>query len=216
MDGQSLIIGITGGIGSGKSAVADSIRSRGFKVLSMDDSARELMAESPEIREKLGGEFGGECYLPDGTLNKAFLAAEVFAAGNEERLAKLNSIVHPYVIQKMIDECEKLVSSGENLIFVESALIYEAELDEGFDYVVVVDAPKETRVERVLRRGGISREEVLRRMESQLSSEEKIRVADFVIDNSKTLAELEKAVDFIMAILPGLPPKEFTEATSTT
>lgn len=209
---ESLVIGLTGGIGSGKTAVASIIASLGYKVISMDDIAKEEMSENPELQQKLIAKFGDKVYS-DGVLNKSLIADFIFNSGkdNKKHQEEVNQIVHPFAIDEMMAQVEELIESGEKMVFVESALIFESGLFSGYDYVVSVFAPKELAIERVMKRNNITEQQVLARMELQMSPQEKIKYADFTIDNKGTLAELETATKFIVGLLATMPPKNFDE-----
>lgn len=208
---QSIIIAITGGIGAGKSTVAEIFRSEGYTVISLDDKAKDLMNKNDKIKEQIILELGAKAYKDDGTANTAYISEAVFGNSqqHESNLLKLNSIVHPYVIQEMIDDLEELTESGESPVFVESALIFEADLSEGFDYIIVVDCDYEIATERITKRNGITREAASARMRSQIPREEKVKSADFVITNNGSIDELQKAVGFISGLINALPPKKF-------
>lgn len=210
---ESVVVAITGGIGTGKSAVAAIIKEMGFPVISSDTVAKELMVKDEEIRTKLIKEFSDNIYLPDDMVNKELVSLLVF--GDDEKsaqnLAKMNSIVHPKVIEHMINSVEELDKKGEKLIFVESALTFEAGLEDGFDYIVVVDAPEDTCIERVSSRSGLSGQQVRQRMNTQIPQQEKVGSADFVIDNSGTPEKLRQSVEFVMMILKTLEPKSEEE-----
>ncbi len=210
---EMLVIAITGGIGAGKSAAASIIAGAGWKVIDTDRRAKEIMTESHDVRRKLINAFGSEVYLDDGSLNREFLADKVFAGTKEARknLDKLNSIVHPAVIDDMIDRLEELREDGEEMVFVESALVFESGIEEGFDYVVSVDAPEDVRIDRIIERSGISRSDAEQRMSGQISSEEKARRADFVIENAGTIDELRRTVESLLNILISLPAKDFSK-----
>ncbi len=209
MEYSSIVIGITGGIGSGKSTVADIITGLGHTVIKTDDRAKELMIENEQLRTKLINEFGADVYTSDGGLNRKFLADTVFGGlpHHEVALEKLNNIVHPYVIDDMIAQSQQYAMNGEKMIFIESALIFEAGLQDGFDYVVVVDAPEKACIERAVERG-MAIEQVKRRMDRQISLGIKKSHADFVIDNSGPAENLRGSVEFVVNVLKGLPPKE--------
>jgi dephospho-CoA kinase len=200
-DKYPVIVAVTGGIGSGKSTVAQLIRDCGYKVISTDDLAKEVL-KTTKIKAKIKTLFG-ESIFDDGNLNPRKMSNLVFGPSktHEENLSKLNKIVHPVVIDKMTSELEKLVVEGEKLIFVESALIYEAELEEGFDYVISVSSPEESMIERTILRSGLSREEVKWRMDSQIPAKVKDDNADFTINNDGTPEELKSATYFIIDIL---------------
>ncbi len=203
MADKSIVVSITGGIGSGKTTVANIIRDMGFVVISSDDNAKYLMNSNDEIKNKLVNLFGKEVYSVDGKLNSKYLSQKVFGESEEHQnnLQKLNQIVHPYVIDTLIQEVAKYENKGEKFIFVESALTYEAGLEEGFDYIIVVDADEEIAINRVMHRTGLSKQEILYRNKNQISRQRKKEVADFVIDNNSSLENLSKSTKLIIDII---------------
>jgi dephospho-CoA kinase len=213
-DKDTLIIGITGGIGSGKTSVARMFEGFGAKVFYADREASALMHEDKEVKAQLIREFGKDIYDRDGALNRKYMSDMVFDATDEsrERLGRLNSIVHPAVIEKMIRTLETWSQEGEKLIAVESALIYEAELDEGFDYIILVQSPKDAVIKRISGERGLSPDEIVNRMDAQIPNEEKAGVADFVIDNKGTIDELRNSARFIFDIVSNMPPVDKKES----
>ena len=159
-------IGVTGGIGSGKSTVCELLRDRGVAVYDSDSRAKQLMAESDALREQLIAAFGAECYNAEG-LNRAFLASKVF--GNEEALLQLNSIVHPAVRADFQTWAEQQQSP---YVVLESAILFEAGFETEVDATLAVMAPMPMRLERTMARDGVDKESVMRRMEHQLSDDE--------------------------------------------
>lgn len=217
MSDKVLIIGITGGIGTGKSEVAKIISDAGFTVLSSDERAKNIMVHDKKVIASLKKQFGNDIYSDDGSVNKEKMSGLIFNSPEAgENISKINSIVHPAVIQDMIDRIEDLLESGEEIIFSESALIFEAGIEEGYDYIIVVDAPEELRIERVKKRSGLSGAQIRARMAMQISQEEKKRLGDFTIVNSGTLDDLKKAVDFVLSLIPTLPPKNFGDLEAFT
>ncbi len=170
-------IGVTGGIGSGKSTVCELLRDRGVAVYDSDSRAKQLMAESEALREQLTAAFGAECYNAEG-LNRAFLASKVF--GNEEALQQLNSIVHPAVRADFQAWAEQQQSP---YVVLESAILFEAGFETEVDATLAVMAPMPMRLERTMARDGVDRESVVRRMEHQLSDDELHRRASRTIVN---------------------------------
>ncbi len=207
---ESLVIAITGGIGTGKSTVSEMIAAKGLRVISSDNAAKELMVTDGELKKRIMAAFGDNFYLPDGTPDKELIASTVFGDSEEsaKSLAKLNSIVHPRVIEQMIETVERYEKEGDRLIFVESALTYEAGLEEGFDYIIVVDAPEDVCIERVMKRSGLTVERVKQQINAQMPQSEKVAHADFVIDNSGGLEKLSQSVDFIVTILESMVPED--------
>ena len=195
-----LVLGLTGGIGSGKSIVAARLEeNEGVRVLRADDEAKRIMVEDPGVRAALVARFGPETFRPDGTLDRAGLAARVF--GDEDEVAALNAIVHPAVRHDLRRQIERARADGIHLLVYEAALIYEIEADALVDVVVLVDAPIEARIERVMERDGVSREHVLSRAGHQLDPGELRARADYVIENDGTLAELRQEVDALYSRL---------------
>lgn len=185
---------MTGGIGSGKSAFVARLAERpGVRVVLADDLAKRLMVEDPEVRRQLVDRFGTEAYHPDGSLNRAAIAARVFADPDE--LAALNAIVHPAVRRAMLEALEQARADGVRLLVYEAALIFETGADQILDHVAVVDAPVEIRIARTRARDGSTRDEVLARMDRQLDPAEMRHRADTVIENDGTLEDLHERAD---------------------
>jgi len=203
MENNVKIVGITGGIGSGKSTVSKFIEEKGYKVINSDKKAKKLYLENEELKKNLIKEFGSDFYLADGNINKSYIESIVFGEdeASKEKLAKLNRLVHPLVIQDNIDEIDRLVEDGEKLIFVESALILEINMEEAYDYIICVFSDQEKAIERVISRDNTNKEQILKRMQNQLSPQEKKKKSDFVINNNSTLEELKKATDFVLDLI---------------
>lgn len=170
-------VGVTGGIGSGKSTVCRLFAERGIAVYDSDSQAKRLMEESDTLRAALVGAFGTECYA-DGRLNRRYLAARVF--GDAEALARLNALVHPAVREDFRMWAER--QSGPYVI-LESAILFEAGFENEVDTTLAVLAPAEERIKRCMERDGASREEVLRRMANQTDDDTLHRMAARTIVN---------------------------------
>ncbi len=181
-------VGLTGGIGSGKSKVAEFLRDREVAIYDSDSRAKELMMSNEALREALIAEFGQECYTADG-INRAWLAQRVF--NNEAELARLNAIVHPAVMRDFAAWAE---AQEGNYVVLESAILLEAGLESHVDVVVAVMAPKELRLERAMLRDGAKREQIEERMRNQMSDEERTDRAKYAIVNID-LEELEEDVE---------------------
>ena len=181
-------VGLTGGIGSGKSKVAEFLRDREVAIYDSDSRAKELMMSNEALREALIAEFGQECYTADG-INRAWLAQRVF--NNEAELARLNAIVHPAVMRDFAEWAE---AQEGNYVVLESAILLEAGLESHVDVVVAVMAPKELRLERAMLRDGAKREQIEERMRNQMSDEERTDRAKYAIVNID-LEELEEDVE---------------------
>jgi len=179
-----LITGITGGIGGGKSTLAVKLREAGYSVYDSDGAARQLQNENEEIRAAIIALFGNEAYKHGG-LNRTYIAGIVFK--KPDLLQKLNQIVHPAVRNDFTAWCK--LHESEPLVFLESALLLGSELRNIVDKIVLVTAPVELRIQRVMHRSGLSREQVVLRMKNQLSEAEMIAQADVVVDTH--LADLK-------------------------
>lgn len=202
-DDNSIIIGITGGIGTGKSTAAALLAAKGFPLISLDDLAKEIISESDIIKKRIANAFGKQYINPDGSLNKALVSANVFSSTQEstENLKTLNSIVHPFVIDKMISMIDNFIEKGNKLIFVESAILFETGLDEGFNYIIAVDSPEELCIQRVMKRSGLTETEVKFRIAQQMSNKEKSQLADFCIINDGNMKKLEDSVNKLFDII---------------
>ncbi|MCH8954957.1 dephospho-CoA kinase [candidate division KSB1 bacterium] len=188
-----LLFGVTGGIGSGKTVVCNFLREKDIPIIEADPLAKELTNHSPEIRRALVTEFGKDVYLDSGTVNKDLLSQLVFNdAGTRERI---NQIIHPQVFKAIQGRVNQFKKENHQLVGVEAALIYESQMERILNAVVVVTAPMEKRIEWIKSRDGFSQEEILKRMNSQIPLEEKIKRADYVIDNEGSLSDLAKKVD---------------------
>ena len=198
-----LRVGVTGGIGSGKSTVCRHFETLGRTVLSADAIARTLTEEHKEIKAAIRRTFGEEVFASEGSLNRQKLAARVFSDPVE--LHKLNAIVHPHVFDYIERQLEVLpLEKKKPYVVIEAALIFESGMDERVDAVLVVHADEETRIARVMQRDGVTREEVLARMRFQMDVKDALERAHFVLHNDGTEAELLPRVQFIDALLKKL------------
>jgi dephospho-CoA kinase len=195
-----LKVGLTGGIASGKSVVGEMFVARGAHLVQADQISHELMQPGQAVYEEVVQHFGTAILNPDGTVNRPRLAEAAFGrAGGPSRVAELNRIVHPAVIRKQIEWMTEVGRRDPQAIaIVEAALIVEAGAKDRFDRLIVVTCKEEQRVHRFAQRLGMdleaARREVTRRMAAQLPDEEKIKVADYVIDNSGSLDATEEQV----------------------
>jgi len=189
-------IGITGGIGSGKSLVARIIQDSGYLVLDADNIAKDILLNDIDVKQSIKSVFGQKSFIGD-KLNKDFLAASVFASVDNVR--KINSILHPPTI-KIIDELMNKELAKKDIVFVEAALIFESEMDEILDHVLLVTSPKELRIERIIKRDSTSESKVLQRMKYQMSESEKENLSDFVLKNESSIDELENKTKFFLML----------------
>ncbi len=185
-------LGVTGGIGSGKTTVCRMLEELGARVFYADEEGKQIMVEDAEARREIIEAFGDESYHPDGRLNRAYLARSVF--GDEEKVERINKIVHPRVFARFEDAVAQAREEGVPLMVKEAALIFESGGDRFLDAVAVVDAPEGKRVERVVERDAVEPEAVLARMGHQLPPEELRQRADYLIDNSGSLEETKRQV----------------------
>jgi len=195
-----LKLGITGGIGCGKSEFSHLLRQRRIPIFAADRLAKILMNHDQEIRTQLVDLLGEEIYQPDGKLNRSRMAEILFS--DPAMRGKVNNIVHPRVIQYEHQLLEKIARKGRRPIAgVEAALIFEAGSNIYYDVVVVVSASRKTIFERLKRRDDIDEEEIERRIDSQMDLKEKIHRADYVIHNDGTLEDLANEVDKFIRFL---------------
>lgn len=186
-------IGITGGIGAGKSLVAEIIKAMGYPVYNSDERAKELTESNPKIKEGLIHLFGEEIYQ-NGTLNKFALAQAIFS--DESQREKVNALIHPIVREDF--NLWALVQNN-SLVFNESAILFETGSFKKFDAIILVYAPKELRIKRIMKRDNCSENEVLKRMNSQFSDEEKYQLTEFRVLNDEQTPILEQVEEIILS-----------------
>ena len=172
-------VGITGGMGSGKSTVAKVFEVLGIPVYYADDAAKRLMNEDSKLKKALQKMFGAETYL-EGKLNRPYLSSKVF--NNPEQLALLNSVVHPATIK---DAEQWMLLQKTPYAIKEAALIFESGSQDQLDYVIGVSAPEPLRILRVMKRDNISRDAIKARMENQLNESIKMRLCNYVVINDE-------------------------------
>ncbi|EYB68350.1 dephospho-CoA kinase [Deinococcus phoenicis] len=187
-------LGLTGSIGAGKSTVAALLRARGLTVLDADEAAREVTRD-PAVLAEIGAAFPGA--VQGGVLDRAALAEVAFT--DPARLAVLNAITHPRVRQRMLTLEQAAAARGEAWVVQDVPLLFEGGLEAQMDAVLVVDAPLDVRVARVVARSGLTEEDVLARDSRQMPAAEKRRRATFVLDNSGDREGLERQVDAALA-----------------
>ena len=173
------VIGLTGGIGSGKSTVARKFNELGVPVYIADDRAKSLMVKNPKIIKGIVKIFGDEAYL-DGQLNRAFIASQVFSDKN--LLQKLNNLVHP-AVEKDFQSWILETKSSAGYVIKEAAILFENGGYKKCDSTILVTAPKEERIQRVIERDHTNRQAVLDRINNQWSDSKKVVLADFIIRN---------------------------------
>lgn len=187
------IIGLTGGIATGKSQVSSILSELGAMVIDADIVAREVVQKGLPAWQQLKDTFGEEYFLSNGELNRRKLGQLVFSHPDE--LAKLNSITHPAIKAKIEERINDLKVQGYNgIVVVDAALLLEAGWETMVDQVWVVDAPMEKRIERIMKRDNLTRDQALSRINSQMSQQERIAKADKIIYNNSDIDSLREQV----------------------
>jgi dephospho-CoA kinase len=184
-----LKVGLTGGIGSGKTMVARLFEILGIPVYYADARTKELMYTNDSLREEISTHFGKESYQ-DNKLNRKYLASIVF--NNKEKLDLLNALTHPVTIRDAEEWMNRQVTPYG---IKEAALLFESGASEKLDYVIGVYAPQHLRVKRVMHRDGLAAEEVMKRISRQLDEEMKMKLCDFVITNNEQQLVIPQVVD---------------------
>ncbi len=188
-----LKVGLTGGIGSGKSTASKYFAQMGAFIFDADTEAKKLINTNATVQNELIAEFGTDIINPKGGIEKRKLARIAFQ--DDDHQQRLNFVIHPYIFDLIDNMFIKVSSANRHSMFVvDAAMIYESGFDSHLDYVVVITAQLMHRMERALKRGNLTRDEVLKRIELQLPEEEKVGMADFVIHNDGSEAELEENV----------------------
>ncbi len=174
-----MIIGITGGIGSGKSTVAKIFATLGIPVYDADTAAKKIMQTNDDLKKELKKQFGEATYTSEG-LDRKYLAGIVFS--DKEKLERLNSLVHPYTLA---DATSWAKEQNTPYVIKEAALLFESRAAHNVDYVIGVSAPKSLRIQRAMTRDGLTRDEVVARMNRQIEENIKMKLCDFVIINDE-------------------------------
>lgn len=185
-------LGITGGIGSGKSTVSEIFSICGIPVYIADIESKKLVVSSPVIQQKLTQLFGEELYT-GGTLNKALLASHIF--NDKNKLEAVNAIIHPEVGNDFNNWIKKHIEYP--IVAHEAAILFESGFDKMMDKVVMVYTPLEIRIQRTMLRDNISREKVLERIQNQMPDEEKAKLSDYVIVNDNTISLIGQVTSII-------------------
>ena len=194
-----LLIGITGGIGSGKSEVCRRLEKNGYAVFYADPIAKELYFQDKKLANSIVKEFG-KCVLDsDGKIDLVQLKNVVFKSKNN--FHKINNIVHPVVIDYIFKEAKK---SSNRIVLIEAALIFESSFDKQLDYIIMVYSNKENRIRRIMQRDGAKRKDIENIMKFQIDDREKVKKADFIIFNNDTLSGLDSQVKFISNVIKTL------------
>ncbi|MGB3079402.1 MAG: dephospho-CoA kinase [Saprospiraceae bacterium] len=187
------LIGLTGGIGSGKSTVASIFNTLGIPVYNSDLRAKILMNENEELRKKIIGLFGQEAYSVNMELNAARIASSVF--NDRGQLLKLNAIVHPAVFQDLVEWSSQTEQLSSPYLIQESAILFEENLTDRFERIILIVASEEIRISRVIARDNVTKEKILERISNQWPDEQKIPLSDFVVFNDGVRSLIEQVRD---------------------
>lgn len=190
-----MIVALTGGIGSGKTTIAKLFETMGCVVYNSDERAKELY-NNPEVKKQVIALLGVNAYSEDHKLNKEFISDIIF--NEKDKLEKLNAIIHPALALDFQNFVKQ--QNSESIIIKESALIFETELYKKFTTIILVIAPLEQKIKRVMSRNLISKEEVDKRMQAQWTDEQKLPLANYVISNNETDALIPQVLSVIQKL----------------
>ena len=195
-------IGLTGGIGAGKSTAAERFRARGALVLDADEISRDSLKKDGACYGEVVHLFGSEVLQPNGEIDRKKLAGIVFS--DEDKRNKLNAIVHPYVIETMFRLAEESLGKLGGIAVFEAPLLFESGMHERMDRNILVTCGEEQRLERILTRDNTTRDAALARIRAQMPEEEKRLLADDILENSGTIEQLNAQIDTLLEGLAGL------------
>lgn len=190
------VIGLTGGIATGKSTVSSMFAEQGIPVIDADQLAREVVQPGEPAYEQIIAAFGEKILQEDGTLNRKHLGEIVFS--DEAKRKQLNGIVHPAIRERMIEQRDAFIKSGESLVVLDIPLLFESKLEHFADLTVVVYVDEQIQLERLMKRNDFTKKEALQRMEAQMPIKEKARLADVVIDNNGTIEQTKKQLEELL------------------
>ncbi|MGM9932810.1 dephospho-CoA kinase [Pradoshia sp.] len=190
------IIGLTGGIASGKSTVSNWLLSQGYPVVDADIAARKVVEPGMPALEKIRKAFGDDVLLPDGTLDRKRLGSIIFA--NEEKRQTLNAIVHPAVREWMRQETERAFGEGASIVIMDIPLLFESKLTHMVEETILVYVTKETQLKRLMERDGYMEADALARIHAQMPIDEKKELADYIVDNNGPISETIEQMKQIM------------------
>lgn len=190
------VIGLTGGIATGKSTVSNYLLSLGVPVIDADLISREVVEPGTTGLEKLVQTFGAELLNPQGQLNRPVLAQKLF--DNEEVRKQVNQLLHPIIYETMFERVARYHSNGETLVVLDIPLLFETIATDRFDSIWLVYIPEKIQLERLKKRDQLSQEAAQARMASQLSIEEKKKLADVIINNSGSIEETREQVQMLL------------------
>ncbi|MGG1291508.1 dephospho-CoA kinase [Bacillus smithii] len=195
---MAAIIGLTGGIASGKSTVSSLLKEKGFTVIDADVAARIVVQPGEDAYKKIVETFGKDILLENGEINRPKLGDLVFR--DEQKRLQLNSIVHPAVRKQMLLEKEQAIRNGKQTIFLDIPLLFESGLTWMVDKTIVVYVDENIQLQRLMKRNGLDKEAAEIRISAQMPLEEKASKADAVINNNGTITETKKQLEHIIEI----------------
>lgn len=190
-----IVVGLTGGISSGKSTVSNYIKAKGIPVIDADIIAREILKDAPTILENIRLCFGDNVFDEKGNLIRRKLGNIVFS--NKKKLGELNRITHPEIKMRVKEKIEELKKTND-ICFFDAALLIEGNFNDLTDKIVVVYIPQTLQVERLMKRDDLTFDEAMARVSSQMNIDEKIKWADYIIDNSYEINKTLKQVDDVL------------------
>lgn len=193
---STIVVGLTGGIGSGKSTVSNMLIERNIPVIDADKISREVLIIYPEVLWSIKKEFGEEVFDENDNLDRKKLGAMIFS--NEIFKKKLENIIIPYIKKEIFDKIEKYVKAGEKLCIVDAPTLIENNLHKYMDEVIVIVVNEKIQIKRVMARDSLSKKDALNRINSQMPLKEKLKYATYTIDNSDTLSHTEEQLDNII------------------
>lgn len=193
---MSVIIGLTGGIASGKSTVSTMLKELNIPVIDADEEARLAVEKGEKAYLEIVAYFGEEILLEDGSIDRLKLGSIIFP--NEDKRKILNSIVHPAVRENMLRKKEQYLLSGHEFVVLDIPLLFESKLTHMVEKVIVVYVDEQTQLARLMERNGFSKEEATARIASQLPLKDKLTMADAVIDNNGSIDETKKQLISIL------------------
>ncbi|WP_289137397.1 dephospho-CoA kinase [uncultured Brevibacillus sp.] len=200
---MNMILGLTGGIATGKSTVTAMLRERGIPVIDADQIAREVVEQGKPAYEAIVRHFGRDILLEDGQLDRKKLGEVVFS--DEAERQKLNAIVHPEVRRVMRQEAEAAEENGAPIVFMDIPLLYESKLQYLVEKIVVVYAPSDMQLARMMERDELDEEQAKKRLRAQFPIDQKKLEADFLIDNSQSREETQRQVEELLTVIRSEP-----------
>ena len=195
-----LVLGLTGNIGCGKSSVSTIFMENNIKVVDADIVARQIFDDKNLLNEVFST-FGKSIRNQDGSLNRRTLGNIVF--NDDEKLILLNNLTHPKIKQKILSKVEEYKNQGEKIVVIDAALLIEDDYIPYIQKLILITCRKEIQINRIIARDNCTKEEAISRINSQMSQEERVKFADYIIDNSNSFEELQKKVLELISVLQG-------------